>query len=480
MKKHHWTNYITINSLWLGLNGVAQSFNPLILPLLIQEFVGEAQQGTYFGRIRLWSLMVAILTQALFGSLSDKFSSPFGKRKPFILIGLIGLDIIIPLIGLTQNLSGIQGFWILFSLMIVLMVFANMAHGALQGFIPDLVPEELHGRYSGIKALFEVPLPVVIISLTVANMIGNGNFWGAIVVVLVLLNVSGILALFTKEEKTPRMHLEPYHWNQFLPLFLMTITFTVVILICRQLLRLLEFAALSMPLLPKAILFTVAGTVIMVMAIVLGIHFSVRIGLGEYNANKKNFKYWIINRLMFLVAITNLVSFFVYFLQAKLNLPGESAVKPAADLIRIVGIFIAISVLPSGFLADRFSKKKLIAASALLAFSGALFVILSKSMNLMVIGGVLLGVSAGLFYSVNWSLGTKLVPKEEAGKYLGISNLAGAGAGAIGAFIGGPIADYFTAAHAAVNGTGYYVLFVIYGLLFLASSILLPLIKENA
>ena len=43
-----------------------------------------------------------------------------------------------------------------------------------------------------------------------------------------------------------------------------------------------------------------------------------------------------------------------------------------------------------------------------------------------------------------------------------------------------PIADYFTAAHADVNGTGYYVLFIIYGLLFLSSSMLLPLIKENA
>jgi hypothetical protein len=32
----------------------------------------------------------------------------------------------------------------------------------------------------------------------------------------------------------------------------------------------------------------------------------------------------------------------------------------------------------------------------------------------------------------------------EAGRFLGISNLAGAGAGAIGTYIGGPIADFFT------------------------------------
>jgi MFS family permease len=480
LQKHHWTNYITVNSLWLGLNSVAQSLNPLILPLLIQEFVGETQQGTYFGRIRLWSLMVAILAQSVFGMLSDGFSSPFGKRKPFIFIGLLGLDIVIPIIGLTRDLSGVQGFWILFSLMIVLMIFANMAHGALQGFIPDLIPEKLHGRYSGIKAFFEVPLPVVIITLTVAIIIGNGNFWGAIIVILVVLNISGILSLFTPEEKAPKFKFAHIEWKELLPLLLMTISFTATILLARQVLYILERISINMALVPKSILFIIAGTALMITAIVAGIHISVRIGLGKYDKHKINFKYWIINRLMFLVAITNLVSFFVYFLQAKLNLPGQLAVKPAADLIRIVGVFIAISVLPSGFLADKYSKKNLIAASALLAFTGALIVIISKSMNLMILGGVLLGISAGLFYSVNWSLGTKLVPKKEAGKYLGISNLAGAGAGAIGAFIGGPIADYFTITQINNICTGYYVLFAIYGLLFLLSSFLLPLIKENA
>jgi len=62
-----------------------------------------------------------------------------------------------------------------------------------------------------------------------------------------------------------------------------------------------------------------------------------------------------------------------------------------------------------------------------------------------------------MFYTANWALGTELVPREEAGRFLGLSNVAGAGAGAIGAYIGGPIAD----------ANGYVVLFIIYGLMFL-------------
>ena len=83
-----------------------------------------------------------------------------------------------------------------------------------------------------------------------------------------------------------------------------------------------------------------------------------------------------------------------------------------------------------------------------------------------------------MFYTANWALGTSLVPKAEAGRYLGISNLAGAGAGAVGAYIGGPIADYFTLRFPAIPGIGYFLLFAIYGLLFLFSVVALARVKS--
>jgi MFS family permease len=75
-------------------------------------------------------------------------------------------------------------------------------------------------------------------------------------------------------------------------------------------------------------------------------------------------------------------------------------------------------------------------------------------------------------------LGTSLVPRDEAGRYLGISNLAGAGAGAVGAYIGGPVADFFTRTTPDISGLGYVVLFAIYGLLFLLSTLLLLKVEE--
>jgi MFS family permease len=70
-----------------------------------------------------------------------------------------------------------------------------------------------------------------------------------------------------------------------------------------------------------------------------------------------------------------------------------------------------------------------------------------------------------------------IVPKAEAGRYLGISNLAGAGAGAVGAYIGGPIADFFTVNIPSIPGLGYVLLFAILGVMFLFSALALARVK---
>jgi MFS-type transporter involved in bile tolerance (Atg22 family) len=76
--------------------------------------------------------------------------------------------------------------------------------------------------------------------------------------------------------------------------------------------------------------------------------------------------------------------------------------------------------------------------------------------------------------ATNWALGTDLAPSQEAGRYLGISNLAGAGAGIVGTGIGGPMADFLNGLR---PGIGYLVIFALYGVLFLLSIAALTRVK---
>jgi MFS family permease len=480
LNTRRWYDAISINIFWLGLTSVSQTINPLIIPLFIQQFVGESQQGTYLGIIRFWSLMAAIVFQSIFGTLSDQFKSRFGKRKPFIVIGTIGLNFIIFSIGFVQNISGELGYWVLFSMILILMFFANMAHGALQGLIPDLVPKSLYGRYAGIKALFEIPIPAILISITIADLIGNGNLWGAIIVLLIVLDISAVITMAAPEQATLQNFKITIPWKNITPLLLMTVAFGTVILLTREILPLIEFFIHTSDLLTQTMIMTITGISLISIAILLGVNISVRIGLGKNGSLiHHNYRVWLINRLAFLLGVTNMVSFLIYFLQEKMHITGTEAVLPASIVMRYVGVFILVSALPGGWLADRFSKIGLIRLSTCLAFSGALVLLLSQSLNQIYFGGVLLGSAAGLFYSTNWALGTELVPINESGKFLGISNVSSAGAGAIGAYLGGPIADYFSIAQPGFPGYGYFVLFIIFSGTILLSIMALPFIKEN-
>jgi MFS family permease len=474
-----WYDIITINIFYLGLTTLTQTFVPLVLPLLVQRFVGEAQQGAYFGRMRLWALMVALLAQALMGMLSDRSTLRWGRRRPFIFAGALMDLVVLAAIGFTAQMSGMLGYCVLFVLYVLLQFFSNTAQSAQQSFIPDLVPEEKRGRFSGVKALFEVPVPVVLVSFTIARLISAGNMWGGLLLLMAIIFLTMLLAMFVPEQPLS-MTLPSLYWQPFLRLLLMTGFFTAVILLMGEVVvwsgRWLAHVESVFVL---AVIMGLVGLTAMIVAVVVGVGGSARLSFGTEKTHAlSTFVWWVISRLAFLVSVTNLGGFVLYFLQERLGFTRESAAGPASQMMMLVGIFILISALPAGWLVDKVGRKQVVAWSGLIAAVGTGVTLFATDLMLVFVGGSIIGIATGVFYTASWALGTSLVPKNEAGRYLGISNLAGAGAGAVGAYIGGPVADFFTRNTPDVPGLGYVVIFAIYGLLFLFSTLLLVKIQE--
>lgn len=473
-----WYDYITINVYYLGLTTLSQT-NGLVFPLLVQSFVGEAGQGAFFGTLRLWTLMVAVLVQAGMGMVSDRSTLRWGRRRPFILGGTL-LDLVfIAAIGFSIGLEGLGGYWFLFTMAILLQISSNVAHSAQQGLIPDLVPEGKRGRFSGVKAVLELPIPLLLVSFTVARLIGAGNMWAGILVAMGVLTLAMFLTMFAPEQPLGEKPA-PLDWRPFFRLALMTALFTAIILVAGQVVNLL--GGLLLAIASTYLLLALMGLVGfagMAIAIGLGVWASVRISLGDAARRNPSFTWWVVNRLAYLVGAINLSTFAVFFIQARLGYIREAAAQPAAILMLIVGVFILLSAVPSGWLADRFGHKRLVASSGFLAALGTMIALSLPDLRIIYIGGSLIGLATGVFFTANWALGTSLVPKAEAGRYLGISNLAGAGAGAVGAYIGGPIADYFTRNLPEFPGVGYVLLFAIYGVLFLLSALALTQIKTG-
>jgi len=472
MKRFHWYDFITINIYWFGLTAVSQS-NGLIQPLLIQRFVTPEQQGTFYGNMRLYSLMVALLVQALAGMLSDRSMSKFGKRRPYILIGTLLNVIALIAIGASPT------YWFLFAWVVFSQVASNIAHGATQGFIPDLVPEDRRGRVSGIKAVMEL-LPIIVIGFTIGKLLADGRLWPAIAVQIALLVIAMAISMFVREK--PRTDQpEPLDWKPFGRLVAMTLVFMVAILLSGEVVQFIGGRISSAsPMSTHLLTMGLVGMAGMLVAIVLGVWGSVQISIGSSAARKNpSFTWWVINRLAFLVGANNLSTFAIYFIQGRLGYESYEAAGPAATLKIVVGVLILLFAFPSGYLADRIGRKMLLALSGVMAAVGTVILLLSPSLTVIMIGGSIVGAAIGIFFTTNWALGTDIVPKKDAGKFLGISNLAGAGAGAVGAYIGGPIADYFTGNFPEIPGLGYMLIFAIYGALFLVSSIVLVKVKEQ-
>lgn len=452
-----WYDYLTLNSYWFALTTRSQVLSSLVIPLLVQRFVGESVKGSYVGYMRLWALMIALLVQALMGMLSDRSSSRWGRRRPFIVIGTLAEVVVFTLIGLAAGVEGMKGYWVLFALYVLSMISSNTAHAATQGLIPDLVPEHLRGRASGVKALLELPLPLVFTSFVVARLMAQGDLWGGLIATMGVLVACMLATLWVREPPAPGPK-EPLNWRPLARLALMTAAFMAVVLALgwgvQSLLALLSHLERG----GGQALTALVGVSGMVVAVLLGTWLSIGIGLGEDARNHRAFTWWVTGRLAFMVAANNLSSFMLYFLQERFPaLAGEKAAVPAAQVTMVIGIIVMLMALPSGWLADRFGKPRLIVFSSLLAALGIMLLLVVPGMTILYVAGVLVGAAVGIFYTANWALGTELVPREEAGRFLGLSNVAGAGAGAIGAYIGGPIAD----------ANGYVVLFTIYGLMFL-------------
>jgi MFS family permease len=456
----HWYDYLFLNANWFGLTLRSQVLAGLVVPLLVQQFVGEDQKGAYFGTIRLWGLMSALLLQALFGIVSDHSRSKWGRRRPFILIGILLESVLLLSIAWVAGLSGMSGYYVLFAIYMISMASTNMSQAATQGFIPDIVPQEKRGIASGVKTMLEVPLPLILFGLVIAPMVEKGNLTGGLIVTVLGLLVCLVLSMFVREKQLETT--SALDWKPFLSLFLMTAVFTIIILGLGQLVKLLIS--------PIQMMFSGAdshwafgalGVVAMLAAVVVGVFASLRVQMGkELSGDRQTFTWWVISRLAALVAITNIGTFLLYFIQEKFNLPGKQAAGLAGTLPLVLGVCVILFGLVAGWLSDRFDRRWLTFISGLLGAFGVAFMVLGTTQLMMYVAAIFIGIAYALFNVASWALGTDIIPGERAGEYLGLQNLAGAGAGAIGAYIGGSIAD----------SSGYVLLMAMFAVLFLASS----------
>jgi MFS family permease len=127
----------------------------------------------------------------------------------------------------------------------------------------------------------------------------------------------------------------------------------------------------------------------------------------------------------------------------------------------VLGGFVILFGLGAGWLSDRFDRRLLTALGGLIGAIGVAVIVVGNDLPVLYVAAAIIGLAYALFNVASWALGTDIIPRERAGEFLGLQNLAGAGAGAIGAYIGGTIADH----------SGYVLLMAMFGVMFLLSAV---------
>ena len=470
MKRLHWYDYLSINLFWLGLNIRNTAIGSVFMPYLVDAFVRSDIKNTALGMLNASGLIIAMLVQPAMGLLSDRSTSRYGRRRPFIFVGVIFDLVFLVAIGLSGN------YWALFIVLLFQQTSANVSHGAIQGLIPDLVPEDKRGRASAVKAIFEL-LPIIFVGSIISILVYKKQLGLAIIVTGVGLLLTMLLTMvLVKEEplkEKPDTPLGPLMLRVLL-IIVGAVLGLAVGLLCGGILGGIA-GLITLPLANTRMAWMVGislgGMVAMAVAVVTGVWAGAYANLGEDARRNSSFTWWIVNRLMFLAAVTSIQKFAPYFLMSAFKVSIEEATKMNGQLIIVVGICTILTALPGGWLADKFGKKRLTGLAGLVAMLGTLVLLsttIIPNLPMVYVAGVIIGLGAGLFMTTNWALGTDLAPSEEAGRYLGISNLAGAGAGIIGTGIGGYVADQINHYQA---GMGYMVLFASYMVLFALSAV---------
>jgi MFS family permease len=155
---------------------------------------------------------------------------------------------------------------------------------------------------------------------------------------------------------------------------------------------------------------------------------------------------WLLGvRLLFLGAYNATLIAVGYFRRSH-GMSDNDADATVFIATAIVGVSTALAAIPGGRLSDRFGRRPVIWAAAAIAAMGLLGVAVAPTPELAIASWVPFGIGMGTFLSADWALMADVIPKETAGRYMGILNAGTAMAGPVFIIVAGPVQDIVAAA----------------------------------
>jgi MFS-type transporter involved in bile tolerance (Atg22 family) len=361
-----------LSSYWLAINFVWATLLPIVIPARVEALVPLAALGTRQGLLLGLGALVSALLQLTIGYVSDSTESRFGRRKPYIAIGTaLAIVSILFFISTGTYLGLLLAYF-------AVQIAMNTASVPYQSMMPDLVPEQHHGRAAMMMGIFSLA----------------GNISGLVLSALV---VGGMLGTTAAGK----------------PSYLV-----LTILYC------LLLASLAVAVLLKSPSYPV-NLAVRWMRLNLGGRTGILEffrGLFRYGFKEHpDFLKLMLCRTCILFGYYTIVFFIYRFAKTNLGV-GEHRGLAAVLLVTIIVGAVAGNII-GGKLCDTIGKRKVIYAS--MSASGVLLlpIIFAHDIRVAIYFGVFLGVAWGAFIAADRAFAYTLIPKENAARYMGFWDL---------------------------------------------------------
>ena len=398
---------------WLGVYWFATSFHwgallTIVIPAEVLRFVPESQKGLALAVVVAGGAVMAMVWSPLAGALSDRSTLAMGRRRPFVIAGVL-----VNCLGLIGLRYAPTFAWYVGAVLVV-QAANNFAGGAFNGLVPDRIPPGQRGATSGVMGFLQM-LGTVSALLVAGSLVGGGRtaavYW---VVAGVLAAGAAVTVLGIREE--PLRRAPPFDLAAFVRSFWIDPR------------RYPDFAWV----------FVTRGLVM----------------LGFYTL--LSFFQYFVRDTLFARDAAHLSA-----------IQAADATRRAAEATGHLGAVTiaaaALVALVAGWASDRVGRKAIVSvAGFFLALTGAALLVRPTYAALLGIGA-LFGVGYGAYASVDWALAIDVLPSSlSAAKDLGIWAIANTLPQVLAPSIGGPLLDAFNRRAPALGYTVIFSLSIVY------------------
>ena len=336
-----------------------------VLALLVPTQIARltpTRAATNLAMLTAVGATVALVASVVFGALSDRTASRFGRRRPWIAAGAITT------VGGLARLAGAHDFRTLLGTWVLVQVGVSALLTASGASLADAVPEEQRGTASAMVTI-AFPLAILIGSILVGKLIAGVVHAYEVTLVLTAAFVVPLLLTY-RERPLARAEVERRRLGLFV----------------RQLwIRPSRSPDFTIALISRFLL-------------VLGYY----LGAGSF-----------------------LFLFVERVLRFQEHFPGHST-KEGVAVLMVIGVLLLVPVaVASGKLSDRLHRRKIfVVVASVLIGTGLSLMAVFRSWAVAEIASGLIGAGFGAYLAVDMALITQVLPSlSDCGKDLGIMNI---------------------------------------------------------